>query len=413
MQISGFPLAWAFCRLGERTMSDNCSDHPATRLAHSGRADKSCYGPVNPPVVRASTLLFANTAELKAAAGTRRTYGRHGTPTTQALEDALCALEGADACLLAPSGLAAITTTLLSLLKAGDHLLMTDSCYQPTRDFCDGLLARMGISTSYYDPLLDAGISALMQANTRVVFAESAGSLTFEMQDLPALAAVAHSHGALLVADCTWATPLGWQVFALGVDVSVHAATKYIVGHSDVLLGAILCRQPLVAQLRQGHHELGVSIGGDDAYLALRGLRTLAARLTVHQQNAAQIAHWLSVQPEVAQVLYPPLPGAPGHALWQRDCQPQYANGLMGLVFAPGISRAQVDRLIDSTRLFGIGYSWGGYESLMIPVNPSKLRSVTAARWQGKVMARLHIGLEDSADLLADLQQAFAAMHAV
>jgi cystathionine beta-lyase len=394
-------------------MSDNCSDHPATRLAHSGRADKSCYGPVNPPVVRASTLLFANTAELKAAAGSRRTYGRHGTTTTQALEDALCALEGADTCLLAPSGLAAITTTLLSLLKAGDHLLMTDSCYQPTRDFCDGLLARMGISTSYYDPLLDAGIAALMQPNTRVVFAESAGSLTFEMQDLPALAAVAHSHGALLVADCTWATPLGWQVFALGVDVSVHAATKYIVGHSDVLLGAILSRQPLAAQLRQGHHALGVSIGGDDAYLALRGLRTLAARLTVHQQNAAQVAHWLSVQPELAQVLYPPMPGAAGHALWLRDCQPQYANGLMGLVFAPGISQAQVDRLIDTTRLFGIGYSWGGYESLIIPVNPSKLRSVTAARWQGKVMARLHIGLEDAGDLIADLQQAFAAMHTI
>ena len=392
-------------------MSDNCSDHPATRLAHSGRADKSCYGPVNPPVIRASTLLFADTSELKAAAGSRRTYGRHGTQTTQALEDALCAVEGADACMLTPSGLAAITTTLLSLLKAGDHLLMSDSCYQPTRDFCDGLLARMGISTDYYDPLLGAGLAGLMQANTRVVFAESAGSLTFEMQDLPALAAVAHAHDALLVADCTWATPLGWQVFELGVDVSVHAATKYIVGHSDVLLGAIMCRQPLVAQLRRGQRDLGMSISGDDAYLALRGLRTLAARLTMHQHNAAQVAQWLSAQAEVAEVLYPPMPGAAGHELWLRDCQPQYANGLMGVVFAPGISSAQVNRLIDATRLFGIGYSWGGYESLIIPVNLSKLRSVTAARWQGKVMARLHIGLEDPADLLADLQQAFTALH--
>jgi len=392
-------------------MSDNPSDHPATRLAHSGRADKSCYGPVNVPVVRASTLLFANTAELKAAAGSRRTYGRHGTPTTQALEEALCAIEGAAACMLTPSGLSAITTTLLTLLKAGDHLLMTDSCYQPTRDFCDGLLARMGIHTSYYDPLLGAGIAALLQPNTRVVFAESAGSLTFEMQDLPALAAAAHEQGALLVADCTWATPLGWQVFELGVDVSVHAATKYIVGHSDVLLGAIMCGQALAARLRQGHRELGMSISGDDAYLALRGLRTLAARLTLHQQNAAHVAQWLSARPEVAQVLYPPLPGADGHALWLRDCNPRYANGLMGVVFAPGISAAQVDRLIDATRLFGIGYSWGGYESLIIPVKPGKLRSVTAERWQGKVMARLHIGLEDPADLLADLQQAFAAMH--
>jgi cysteine-S-conjugate beta-lyase len=393
-------------------MNDLPTDQPATRLTHRGRTQQDAGGPVNPPVIRASTLLFANTEALKSAAGSRRTYGRHGTQTTQALEDALCAVEGADACLLAPSGLAAITTTLLSLLKAGDHLLMSDSCYQPTRDFCDGLLARLGISTCYYDPQLGAGIAALMQANTRVLFAESPGSLTFEMQDLPALAAVAHAHGALLVADCTWATPLGWQVFELGVDVSVHAATKYIVGHSDVLLGAIMCRQPLVAQLRKGHRELGVSIGGDDAYLALRGLRTLAARLSVHRLNAAQVAQWLSVQPEVAQVLYPPLPGAAGHALWLRDCQPQYANGLMGLVFAPGVSSAQVDRLIDASRLFGIGYSWGGYESLIIPVNPSKLRSVTAQRWQGKVMARLHIGLEDSADLLADLQQAFAVMRA-
>jgi cystathionine beta-lyase len=394
-------------------MNNLPADQPATRLTHSGRTKKGGGGPVNPPVIRASTLLFANTAELKAAAGSRRTYGRHGTPTTQALEDALCAVEGADACMLAPSGLAAITTTLLSLLKTGDDLLMSDSCYQPTRDFCDGLLARMGISTRYYDPLLGAGIAALMQANTRVLFAESAGSLTFEMQDLPALAAVAHAHGALLVADSTWATPLGWEVFTLGVDVSVHAATKYIVGHSDVLLGAILCRQPLAAQLRKGHRELGMSISSDDAYLTLRGLRTLAARLTVHRQNAAQVAHWLSAQPEVAQVLYPPLPGAAGHALWLRDCHPQYANGLMGLVFAPGISSAQVDRLIDASRLFGIGYSWGGYESLIIPVSPSKLRSVTADRWQGKVMARVHVGLEDSADLLADLQQAFAAMHAL
>src|SRR3990167_9454544 len=358
-------------------MSDNPSDHPATRLPHSGRADKSCYGPVNVPVVRASTLLFANTAELKAAAGSRRTYGRHGTPTTQALEEALCAIEGAAACMLTPSGLP----------------------------------ARMGIHTSYYDPLLGAGIAALLQPNTRVVFAESAGSLTFEMQDLPALAAAAHEQGALLVADCTWATPLGWQVFELGVDVSVHAATKYIVGHSDVLLGAIMCGQALAARLRQGHRELGMSISGDDAYLALRGLRTLAARLTLHQQNAAHVAQWLSARPEVAQVLYPPLPGADGHALWLRDCNPRYANGLMGVVFAPGISAAQVDRLIDATRLFGIGYSWGGYESLIIPVKPGKVRSVTAERWQGKVMARLHIGLEDPADLLADLQQAFAAMH--
>ena len=394
-------------------MTDLPSDRPATRLAHSGRADKSCYGPVNPPVVRASTLLFSNTAELKAAAGTRRTYGRHGSETTMALEQALCALEGAADCLLTPSGLSAISTTLLALLQPGDDLLMSDACYEPTRALCDGLLARLGIQTRYYDPLIGAGISELLQANTRVVFVEAAGSLTFEVHDVPALAAAAHAQGALLVADSTWATPLGWDAFALGIDVSLHAATKYIVGHSDVLLGAILCTAAVQPRLRQTYAALGLSVGGDDAYLALRGLRTLSARLAVHRENTVQVLAWLAKRPEVAELLYPPLAGAAGHELWQRDFKPEYACGLLGVVFAEGISRAQVNRLIDSTRLFGIGYSWGGYESLMIPCHPTSSRSVTAARWQGKVMARLHIGLEDPVDLLADLQQAFAAMHTV
>ena len=394
-------------------MTDHSSDHPATRLTHSGRADKSSYGPVNPPVVRASTLLFASTADLKAATGSRRTYGRHGTSTSMALEQALCELEGAADCLLTPSGLSAISTTLLALLQPGDDLLMSDACYEPTRALCDGLLARLGIQTRYYDPLIGAGIADLLQPNTRVVFIEAAGSLTFEIHDVPALAAAAHAHGALLVADSTWATPLGWDAFALGIDVSLHAATKYIVGHSDVLLGAILCSAALQPRLRQTYAALGLSVSSDDAYLALRGLRTLAARLAMHRENTVQTVAWLAERAEVAELLYPPLAGAAGHQLWQRDFKPQYACGLLGVVFAEGISRAQVNRLIDSTRLFGIGYSWGGYESLIIPCHPASNRSVTAARWQGKVMARLHIGLEDPQDLRADLEQAFAAMHAV
>ncbi|WP_269530896.1 cystathionine beta-lyase [Chitinimonas sp. BJYL2] len=387
-------------------------DLPATRLTHRGRNPKSEEGTVNPAVVRASTMLFPNADSLRKADGTRRSYGRHATDTTLALEDALCAAEQADACLLTPSGLSAITTTLLALLQPGDHLLMTDSAYDPTRLFCEGLLKRMGISTSYYDPLIGAGIAALIQPNTRVVWVESPGSHTFEVQDVPAIAAAAHAAGALVVADSTWATPLGWDVFALGVDVSVHAATKYIVGHSDVLMGAILCKSPLEKTLRATYRQLGVSIGGDDAYLALRGLRTLAARLTTHRDNSRQVADWLREQPQVASVLYPPLPGAPGHDLYLRDFNPAYACGLFGVVFAEGTTAAQVNKLVDATRLFGIGYSWGGYESLIIPSDPGSHRAVTSERWRGKAMVRLHIGLEDPADLIADLAAGLVAMKA-
>ena len=381
-----------------------------TLLTHAGRKGKAHSGPVNPPVIRASTMLFPNVAALNQASGTRGIYGRHGNETTHALEHALCAAEGAAACLLTPSGLSAITTTLLALLKPGDHLLMVDTTYDPTRLFCDGLLKQIGVSTTYYDPLIGAEIATLMQANTKVVFVESPGSLTFEVQDIPAIAKAAHAQGALLVSDSTWATPIGWSSFALGIDVSIHAATKYIVGHSDALMGIILTTAALADTLRCTYKQLGLSISGDDAALALRGLRTLSARLAMHRTSAHTIAAWLQAQPEIASVLYPPLPGSPGHAIWQRDFRPEYACGLMGAVFRAGITEQQVAALIDRTELFGIGFSWGGFESLILPTAPAQVRTVHADQWQAP-MIRLHVGLEGVQDLISDLEAGFSALR--
>ena len=382
----------------------------ATRLTHAGRKGKDHHGPVNPPLVRASTMLFPDCASLQEAHGTRRVYGRHATETTLALEQALCSAEGAAACMLTPSGLSAITTTLLAVLQPGDHLLMVDTAYDPTRLFCDGLLKQHGISTTYYDPLIGAEIKTLMRANTKVVFVESPGSLTFEVQDIPAIAAVAHAAGAVVVSDSTWATPIGWASFELGVDVSIHAATKYIVGHSDALMGAILTNEALEHRVRDTYKQLGMSIGSDDAALALRGLRTMAARLAVHRESAQVVARWLQAQPEVAEVLYPPLEGTAGHAIWKRDFRAEYACGLMGAVFHKEVTEQQVAALIDRTRLFGIGFSWGGYESLILPTKPSRCRTVNAEKWSAP-MLRLHVGLEAVEDLLADLSLGFDALR--
>lgn len=384
--------------------------HLHTLLAHSGRKDKSHQGPVNPPVIRASTMLFPTVAALKKANGTRDSYAIHGTETTIALENTLCTLEGADSCFLVPSGLAAITTALLALLKTGDHLLMLDSCYGPTRDFCNGMLANLGIVTTYYDPLIGGDIAPLLQTNTKVVFVESPGSQSFEMQDIPAIAKVAHAHGALVVSDSTWATPIGWRSFALGIDVSIHAATKYIIGHSDGLMGAILCAPHVTTAMRDAYRQLGMSIGGDDAALALRGLRSLAVRLKQHKENALVVAQWLAAQAEVAQVLYPPLPSSAGHAIWQRDFHHDYASSLMGVVFHPSISMEQVDALVDSTLLFGIGYSWGGYESLLLPVSLRTARTLNKHQWQDSMM-RLHVGLESPQDLIQDLERGFQTLR--
>ncbi|BAU75555.1 cystathionine beta-lyase [Metapseudomonas furukawaii] len=382
--------------------------HPDTLLTHEGRERGRVGGTVNTPVYRASTLLFPNVETLQAQNGTLNTYGRHGNPTTRALEAALAQLEGAHAAMLTPSGLSALTTALLATLKPGDHLLMTDSVYDPTRAFCDQTLARFGIETTYYDPLIGAGIAGLMRPNTRVVFLESPGSLTFEVQDVPAIAEAAHAHGALVMMDNTWATPVHFASFRHGVDISIHAATKYIVGHSDVLMGVIMTTEALYPEIRGFYKQLGLSVSADDAYLALRGLRTLSTRLERHQRNAERIAAWLAEQPEVGRILYPALPGAPGHELWKRDFTG--ACGLFGVEFK-GVSERAIHAMLDGMQLFGMGYSWGGYESLILLTHPDAHRSATTWSAEGPLV-RLHVGLEHPDDLIADLDAGLQRLRA-
>jgi cystathionine beta-lyase len=386
---------------------------PDTLLSHLGRHPERHSGAVNPPVFHASTILFPSVAEWEASRNPKKRfdiirYGMLGTPTTFALEEALAAIEGGYRAMLMPSGLAAITAPLYACLKAGDHLLMVDTAYAPTRNFCDRVLIRSGVETTYYDPLIGAGIADLMRPNTKVVFTESPGSLTFEVQDIPAIAKVAHARGAKVLLDNTWASPLFFRAFEHGVDVSIHAATKYIVGHSDVVLGSVATTEEMYMQVRSMTADLGICAAPDDAYLALRGLRTLSVRLERHQRNALEVARWLQSRPEVARVLYPALPEDPGHAIWQRDFRG--ATGLFGVVLKPA-PKAGVDALIDGLELFGLGASWGGFESLIQPTNPERLR--TATRWapEGPCL-RLHIGLEDPRDLIADLEAGFARLLA-
>ncbi len=379
-----------------------------TVLAHEGRTHGQPGAPVSPPVYRQSTLLFHSVAALDTVRGTPLAYGRHGSPTTRALEEALARLEGAHGTLLTPSGLSAITTALLSVLNPGDHLLVTDSVYDPTRAFCDETLARLGIDTTYYDPAIGADIAGLMRPNTRAVFAESPGSLTFEVQDIPAISRAAHRHGAIVLLDNTWGTPLHFRSFEHGVDVSIHAATKYISGHSDVLMGAILTTEALYPKISRCYRQLGMTVSSDDAYLALRGLRTLSVRLERHQRNANALTDWLARQPEVAEILYPARPGAAGHALWQRDFTG--ACGLFGVVLHRQPDDA-MRAMLDGLTCFGMGYSWGGFESLVIPANPARHR--TATRWptDGQLL-RIHAGLEHPDDMIADLDAGFARLRA-
>lgn len=391
---------------------DDADDYQfETKLTHLGNRPHDNHGVVNPPVYHASTVLFPTVAAMEAArterfSGTR--YGRYGTPTTFALEEALAEIEGGYRAMILPSGLAAISAALLGCLKAGDHLLMVDSVYGPARSFAGNVLARYGVETSFYDPHIGAGIAALIRPNTRVVYVESPGSQTFEVQDVPAIAAAAHQAGALVLMDNTWGTPAFFPSFARGVDVSIHAATKYIVGHSDVMLGAIVTTEPCFLPVRTMMADLGYCAGPDDVYLALRGLRTLSVRLERHQKNATTVARWLQSRPEVDEVLYPALPGARGHELWKRDFTG--ATGLFGVILKPAPKRA-VDAMLDGLKLFGMGASWGGYESLIQPTNPAKLR--TATTWQAKgPLLRLHIGLESPDDLIADLAKGFERLKA-
>ena len=379
----------------------------ATQVIHAGRDPADQYGFVNPPVYRGSTVLFPTVAALQSG-DARYTYGRHGTPTVRGLEEAIAQLEGGARTLLAPSGLAAISASLLAFVEAGDHILVTDSVYRPTRRFCDRVLARMGVETQYYDPLIGAGIAGLLRENTRLVFTESPGSQTFEMQDIPAIAAAAHARGAWVLMDNTWASPVYFNPFAHGVDVSIQAATKYIVGHADAMLGAMTGTERAAPHLDRIHTDLGLCPGPEDCYLALRGLRTMAVRLERHNRSALHIARWFQSRPEVARVLHPGLPDDPGHAIWERDFTG--SSGLFALILNP-VSERAVNAMLDGLRLFGLGYSWGGFESLVVPFDPSPYR--TATRWNAPGPAlRFHIGLEDPADLIADLEQGFARLAA-
>ncbi len=383
---------------------------PPTALAHSGRDDRSAVRYVNPAVHRGSTVIATKVADLDKNLWDRfnaLTYGRWGGPTHFALQDAMAELEGGYGALIVPSGKAAAAAVLLAFVKAGDHVLMVDSVYQPSRSICAALLARFEVETTYYDPLLGSGIRELIRPNTKLVYTESPGSLTFEMQDTPAIVEAAHAKGVKVAMDNTWATPLFFRPLEHGVDVSIQAATKYIVGHSDAMMGIITTTEEAYRPLTDAIEDLGFSVSPDDCYLALRGLRTLDVRLRRHQENGIALANWLQARPEVARVLHPALPSDPGHGLWKRDFSG--ASGLFGVVLnaAP---EAGVVAMLEGLELFGLGYSWGGFESLAIPTRPQQARSATRWETPGPCL-RLHAGLEDPDDLIRDLEAGLARLN--
>lgn len=399
-------------------MSDHDDDslRPATRLVQGGRRPEWTGDPrlgggvVNPPVWRASTILYDSIADLKArghATHDKLYYGRRGTPTVWALADALTGMEpGAEGTLLYPSGVAANSAGLLALLSPGDHLLMVDSAYEPTRAFCDGMLRRYGVSTTYYDPLVGAGIADLCTPATKLIFLESPGSLTFEVQDIPAIVAVARDRGILTMLDNTWATPLYFPALAHGVDVTMMSLTKYVGGHSDAMMGSLTATKAVWPRLRSATYQLGHAVSPDDCALMLRGLRTLDVRLARHRESGLAVANWLAGHAGVGRVLHPALPGDPGHAIWARDFTG--TSGLFGFTLKDA-DEAGRTRFIEALAHFGIGFSWGGYESLVVPSNPADIRTATA--WTDPdPLVRLSIGLEDPADLIADLTRGFAAM---
>ena len=379
-----------------------------TTLVTAGRDTKAQKGFVNPPVVHGSTVLYPTAEDLHAHRGEYQ-YGRRGTPTTKALQEALMALEGPQCAGvgIAPSGLSAITTTLLAVLKAGDHLLVCDNAYRPTRNFCEGLLAGYGVETTYFDPLIGAGVAEMFKPNTKAILLEAPGSQSFEMPDIPAIAAVAHGRGALVIDDNTWATPLFHRSLDQGVDISMQAATKYIGGHSDIMFGTISANAKAWPLIAETIRLLGVCAGPDDVFLALRGLRTLAVRLAQHHRSALEMARWLATRPEVVRVLHPALESDPGHTIWKRDFTG--ASGLFSIVLKPAPQKA-VDALLDAVTLFGMGFSWGGFESLVIPFDCTPYRSAT--KWApGGPTLRFHIGLENVEDLKSDLERGFEAFN--
>ena len=401
-------------RLNRDTMERKIyrEDTEATRV---GRDRSICGRLVNPPIARTTTVLASNLAEweetcLEPATGEpTKYYGRFGTVTTQALEQAMVQLEGGYRAMLFPSGLAACTHSLMALVRPGDHVLIVDSAYGPIRNFANGTLIPFGIDVTFYDPGIGAGINSLVRDNTRAIYMESPGSMSFEMQDVPAICEVAKQRGITTLIDNTWATPFYFKPLAHGVDISIHSATKYICGHSDTLLGIATCNRESWDALANSASNFGETASPDAAYVALRGLRTLPTRLRQHHASSLQVAEWLERQPEVACVLHPALASDPGHALWQRDCTG--ASGLFACVLHP-VPRQAFASFIDSLELFGLGVSWGGYESLVAPINLRNLR--TSTRWSHEGPAiRLHVGLEDPEDLIQDLAASFKLMVAM
>lgn len=378
---------------------------PATTVAHAGRDPNAQHGFVNPPVYRGSTVLFPTLEKLRNR-DQDYTYGRRATPTTRSLETALCELEGGAETILVGSGYQAVTTAILAFVHTGDHILVTDSAYDPTRKFCDQVLTRLGVEIEYYDPTIGAEIATLVRDNTRLVFTESPGSQTFEVQDIPAIAGVAKERGLWLLMDNTWATPLLFQPLAHGVDVSIQACTKYIVGHADAMLGAITSNRRAAKFIDNAKETLGTTPGSEETFLGLRGLRTLQVRLDRHHASALDLAHWLDGRDEVERVLHPGLESDPGHTIWKRDFRG--ASGLFGVILKP-VGTDQLARFLDGLAYFGLGYSWGGFESLLIPVLPENYRTATTWAPDGPTL-RIHVGLEDVEDLKGDLAAGFARM---
>jgi cystathionine beta-lyase len=378
-----------------------------TLIVTTGRNPEENFGIINPPVYHASTVLYPTLHTVKTR-GQPVTYGRRGTPTTFALQEAIAELEGGFRSVITSSGLSAVTTALLAHLKAGDHLLMVDSVYEPSRHFCDTVLTRYGVDVEYYDPRIGAGISSLLRENTAVVFTESPGSVTFEVQDLPAIAEATHKRGAVVMIDNTWASPLYFKPFEHGADVSIQAVTKYLCGHSDVMMGAITTTEEAWKPTLDGHGAIGQCVAPDDVYLVLRGIRTLSVRLERHMATGLRLAEWLATRPEVTRVIHPALPSHPDHAIWKRDFTG--ASGLFSIELAPCPEKA-VAAFLDDLELFGMGYSWGGFESLIIPQYPAKIRSATKWDAKGQIL-RIHAGLEDVDDLIADLDAGFARLRA-
>ncbi len=394
--------------MGKTDEGDHADTAQATEVVHLGRDPFAQHGFVNTPVYRGSTVLYPTLASLEAKTQPY-TYGRRGTPTVRALESALTTLAGGADTKLTASGYQAVTTALLAFAQSGDHILMVDTVYQPTRQFCDHLLKRLGVETEYYDPLLGANVAKLFRPNTRLVYVESPGSQSFEMQDIPAIASIAREKNIWVLADNTWASPLYCQPLALGADVVIEAGTKYLVGHADALLGFITSNDHARKHVELAAGNLGVCPGSEETYLGLRGLRTLDVRLARHQQTGIRLAQWLKARPEVSRVLHPALPDDPGHVIWKRDFKG--ATGLFSAILTP-VPKPALAAFLDGLKLFGMGYSWGGYESLVIPFDCATYR--TATRWTSPGPAlRFHAGLENFDDLIADLAAGFDRMKAV